>query len=291
MGNHYSEGLNKINKVLTKLKIGPYDLVAFGSHFLNMTNFDSDMDILILTDQVLSQSKKRKIHETLSRFDIDPIIMSKEAMKNMNSVHFILCAPLECIARYGKTIQGHEKLKSRLDDESFKTGMLVRALYALGKWKTLENERKKVKQLGRISMILWNLENKIPLEATFSFSHFCAYMSEVGPEIFHQDPAWEMMEKSGSVYGWLDTDLIQSLSDVELEKWAESLLLRMKTHLPLLNKLSGNYSFSRELKDYQASHPLYRGVKWRKMGSNYQLADGHFQIVLRIYAGLNKVRF
>ena len=269
--------------------IGKYDLMAYGSHYLGMPQRKSDIDILILTDRVLSQKSKKSIHQRLSKINIDPIILSKSSYRKMNSIHFILAAPIECISRYGEMIKGNEKLKSKMNDTDFQTGMLFRALFSLSKWETIEDEEKTTKQLARISMILWNLEGKIPLDSILSFSHFCMYCYQTGAPALQQDSAWQYLEKSGQLYSWMDHALNTTLTPKELTNWANILKSKAKPFLNRMAFLHKNRPLSPELKDYQANHPLYRGLKWRKVGKNFVLDGENFQILLRIYAGLNKI--
>ena len=274
------EDLEKHLKKLEKLTRGSITLYVFGSQVTAFHFPGSDLDLLVITEEILSDDEKSQIIKEFNHTNVSLLICSQELLQKDLSHSFFEATPISLAFYYAQKVAGNFDLPRGLNQEQILIGNLILSLLSL-----LDPNRPiSLKALQRSTLTLWVLEKKIPFYANYTIGHFNHWLLEQSDSSLIKDPLYPYFDRANPFWGWLENSKIEVPLN-ELEEWRSLFFERLDPQW-----LSAKYtifgSLSEEAMHFQLPSLGFPQIPWLKKDGRYKIEDMGKALMLWLLLGI-----
>lgn len=267
-------------KKIKKIIRGKITIYLFGSRVTGFEFPGSDIDLLVVTERVLSEAEKDKVKDAFADTNMSLFICSRELLRSDLNHAFFEATPLSLASHYAEKIYGSFELPRGLNPAQILRGNLILSLLSL----LDPSLPTSLKSLQRGTLTLWVLEKKIPFKANYTIGHFNHWLLEHGEESLVDDPLYFYFNRMNPFWGWL-TGSQETLDSKEQASWRSLFIERIDPQSFSAKSLKFR-SISVEAMNFQRSIINYSFVPWVREGNRYQMKDRGSRFILMLLKGL-----
>jgi predicted nucleotidyltransferase len=253
-----------------------YSVFLYGSHLYGTNHPTSDIDILILSENEISPTEKKRLLTKFEHSFFTPFLMSKRSFDINRNHSFYFASHLEEIARSHQRFSGEIEITPLLTDEAFLHATWLLRMLELSQLKFV-NTYDKIVSLSRVALFILQLEKKWPIGSTSLGAMAHTLMgSDLG---FPKDDILSRnLEESMVLWRWIEPTM-PAMSDDTLKEWEHVAFDRLKAFSAILQRIALG-PLTREGLERVRGIPLYAHIPWQMKDNLYVMQDDGKQFLV-----------